>query len=87
MDADLTFNTQYPKVPNETEERCEEVRFESCTRMMDMSFTTGDVIVVTRSSAVATRSKKVPTWWKIPVRPAIAIVIVADCLMLRSCCK
>ena len=73
-----TFNTQYPNVPKETADREEEVRFWRVTRRMEMSFTTGAVIVVTRRSAVATRRKNVPTWWKIPV----AIAKDLGCLRL-----
>lgn len=87
--APLTFKTQYPNVPKETEERCSEVRFESWTLMMDISFTTGDVIVVTRRRAVATRRRNVPTWWKIPVRPAILCCSDGCCLRVAEllCCK
>ena len=55
------MRTQYPNVPNETAERCDEVLFESWTLMIEMSFTTGEVIVVTRNRTVATRRRNVPT--------------------------
>lgn len=74
FDEPPTLRTQYPKVPKEMAERDEDVRFSSSTRMIEMSFTTGAVMVVTRKRAVATKRKKVPRWWKKPVAILTAVI-------------
>ena len=71
--AGATSRTQWPKVPNVTEELRKADLLVSVTFRMPMSPMTGDEMVVIRIRIADTKSRKVPTWWKMPV---FAIVTV-----------
>lgn len=65
--AGATSRTQYPKVPNVTEEWRKSDEFASVTFKIAMSLMTGAEMVVMRSRMAAAKMRNVPTWWKSPV--------------------
>jgi len=67
---------QYPNVPNVTEELRRDDWLVKVTFNMPISWTTGELMVVMRRRIAAANSKKVPTWWNIPVLAILRFVLV-----------
>jgi len=72
--AGATSRMQYPNVPNVTEELRRDDWLVKVTFNMPISWTTGELIVVMRRRIAAANSKKVPTWWNIPVLAILRLV-------------
>lgn len=70
-ESSSTFKIQYPKVPNETSDPLARLTF----RIGMLLMIGAEIVVMTRRTDAA-RSKKVPTWWKIPVLAIVTFVVV-----------
>lgn len=71
-----TSRTQWPNVPKVTDELRISLLLVSITFKIAISPMTGAEIVVIRRSIADANSRKVPTWWKIPVLAILKTLMV-----------